>query len=191
MRSGLILLILPHRVILITAFIASPLLLLSSLLHSLFDTADPMDSFVTVTGRSTRGGGSSYASSSRAAGKAPAIPQKRVSNRSSGRKRKHSKMTANMIDLESLTYHESESESEPAPLPSRPAYRIKLNEQWYRRVDDIASRRRSKKKSSHIWGKGKGFAMVHEATGVKYYYCCQCLDEKKDKTYKPLSKRLC
>lgn len=26
--------------------------------------------------------------------------------------------------------------------------------------------------------------------GVKYYYCCQCLDEKKDPMYKPLSKRL-
>ena len=152
-----------------------------------------MDSFVTVTGRLTRGGGSSHASSSRAAGKAPAVPQKRVSKVSSGRKRKCLKTTANTIDLESLTYHESESESEPEPLLSRPAAepkRIELDGQWYRRIDEIAGRRRGKKKSSHIWGEGKGFAMVHEATGVKYYYCCQCLDEKKDKTYKPLSKRL-
>jgi len=88
-----------------------------------------MDSFVNVTGRSSRGGGSSYASSSRA-GKAPAVPKRRISKASGGRKRKRLKTTVNTTDLESLTYYESESESEPEPLPSRPAdepKRIKLS----------------------------------------------------------------
>jgi hypothetical protein len=64
---------------------------------SLFNTPDPADpsnyieSFVTATGRTTRGRGSSYALSSRAAGKAPAIPQKRVS--------KGSKMGSNRSDV--------------------------------------------------------------------------------------------
>ena len=31
---------------------------------------------------------------------------------------------------------------------------------------------------------------MHKILGVKYYYCCQCLDKKKDLIYKPLSKRL-
>ena len=52
-------------------FIASPLLS-PSLLPLLFYTADYMESFVTATGQITRGGGSSYASSGRAGGKAPA-----------------------------------------------------------------------------------------------------------------------
>jgi hypothetical protein len=158
-----------------------------------------MESLVTIASRMTRGGGSSHASSSRAAGKAPAIPQKRVSKASGGKRRKRLKTTANTIEPEpepepepeSLTYHESESEAEPEPLPSPPAVepkRIELSGQWYRKVNDVAGQRRGKKKSSHIWGDGKGFAIVHETTGVRYYYCCQCLDEKKDTTYKPLSK---
>ena len=152
-----------------------------------------MDSFVNVTGRSSRGGGSSHASSSRT-GKAPAVPQRRISKASGGRKRKCPKTIVNMIDLEALTYHESESKSEPEPLPLRPAVtpkQIELSGQWYQRTDEIAGQKRGKKKSLHIWGDGKGFTIVHETTGVKYYYCCKCLDEKKDTTYKPLSKRLC
>jgi hypothetical protein len=52
----------PRRV----ALVASPLLL-----PSLFNTANSIENFATATGRTTRVGGSSYASSSRAAGKAP------------------------------------------------------------------------------------------------------------------------
>ena len=139
------------------------------------------------------GGGSSHASSSRAAGKAPAVPQKRVSKASGGRKQKRQKTKTNTVEPESLTYHESESESEPEPLllcPVTEPKQIELHSQWYQRTDEIAGQKCGKKKSSHIWGKGKGFAIVHETTGVKYYYCCQCLDEKKDVTYKPLSKRI-
>jgi len=154
-----------------------------------------MENFVTVTGRSTRAGGSSHASSSCAAGKAPAIPHKRCSKASGGRKRKRPKTTANAIEVEAepLTYHEPESEPEQEPLPPRRSnepIRIKLHGQWYRKVADLAGQRRGKKKSSHIWDDGKGFAIVHEVTGTRYYYCCQCLDEKKDTTYRPLSKKL-
>ena len=62
-----------------------------------------MESFVTVTGRTTYGGGSSHASSSRAAGKAPAVPQKRVSKASGSKRRMRLKMTADVVDTESLT----------------------------------------------------------------------------------------
>src|SRR5277367_2475038 len=100
-----------------------------------------MESSVTATGRTTRGGGSSHASSSRAAGKAPAVPQKRVSKASSGRKQKRQKTRTNAVEPESLTYRESESESEPEPPLLRPAAepkRIELHGQWYRRTDEIA-----------------------------------------------------
>ena len=76
-----------------------------------------MESFITVTSWTTRGGGSSHASSSRAAGKAPAVPQKRVSKASGGRRRKRPKTTVDVIELESLTYHEPESDSKPELLP--------------------------------------------------------------------------
>ena len=83
----------------------------------------------------TRGGGGSSASSSRAAGKAPAVPQKRVSKASSGKKRKRLKTTTGSVEPESLTYYESTSASEREPLPpSHPVAepkRIKLHSQWY------------------------------------------------------------
>jgi len=74
-----------------------------------------MEGFVTTTGRATRGGGSNYALSSRAAGKAPAIPQKRVSKASGSRKRKRLKITADPIKPEPLTYHESNPNSNSKP----------------------------------------------------------------------------
>ena len=58
-----------YRVALIALPPLSPLLL-----PLLFNTVNPIESSVTITGRITRGGGSSYAGSSRAAGKAPAVP---------------------------------------------------------------------------------------------------------------------
>ena len=103
----------PRRVALITVLIASPLLL-PILLPSLFNTPDPadpsnyMESFVTATGRTMHGRGSSHASSSRAAGKAPAVPQKWVS-KASGSKKKRLKTTTDVVEPESLTYYESDS----------------------------------------------------------------------------------
>ena len=63
-------------------------------------------------------GGSSYALSSCAVGKAPAIPYKRCSKASGGRKRKRLKTTANVIEVEAepLTYYEPESKPEQEPL---------------------------------------------------------------------------
>jgi len=44
-----------------------------------------MKSFITVTDRRSRGGGSSYIFSSRTKGKALAVPQKRINKGFSGR----------------------------------------------------------------------------------------------------------
>ena len=66
---ALLLLYRSYRVALIALPPLSPLLL-----PLLFNTANPIESSVTTTGRTTREGGSSYASSSRAAGKAPTVP---------------------------------------------------------------------------------------------------------------------
>lgn len=69
----------PCRVALITILIA-PYLLLPILLPLLFNPPNPpnpsnyIESFITTTGQTTRGGGSSHALSSRAIGKAPTIP---------------------------------------------------------------------------------------------------------------------
>jgi len=87
-----------------------------------------MDSFINVTGRLSRGGGSSHASSS-CASKAPAVPKRRISKASGGRKRKRLKITVNTTNLESLTYYKSKSKSELEPLLLRLAdkpKRIKL-----------------------------------------------------------------
>ena len=96
----------------------------------------------------TRGGGSSCILSSRALGKTPAVPQKRASKASGGRRRKRLKTTVNAIEPEpepeSLTYHKSESKSNPEPPPSRPSAepkRIKVSKQWYRKVKDITGQR--------------------------------------------------
>jgi len=133
-----------------------------------------MESFVTVTNQQPHGGGSSHASSSRIKGKAPAVPQKRINKGSSGRRRKRAKTTVDAAAAESLTYHEVESDSEPeAPAEALPELaRIKLYGQRYYKVTDVAGQRRGKKKSSHIWGKGKGFAIVQESTSTRFYYCC-------------------
>jgi len=77
-----------------------------------------MENFITVTGRSTHAGGSSYALSSYAIGKAPAIPYKRYSKASGGRKRKRLKTTATVIEVEAepLTYYKPESKPKQEPL---------------------------------------------------------------------------
>ena len=58
------------------------------------------------------GGGSNYVSSSRAAGKAPAVPWKCDSKAFSSRKWKCPKMTADTINQKSFTYCKSEPKSE-------------------------------------------------------------------------------
>ena len=66
---ALLLLYRSYRVALIALPLLSPLLL-----PLLFNTTNPIESSVTITSRIMRRGGSSHASSSRAAGKAPTIP---------------------------------------------------------------------------------------------------------------------
>ena len=103
-----------------------------------------MEIFVTVTYQaSRRGGSSSHASSSRAGGKVLTVPQNRINKASAGRGRKRAK-TADVVEVEPLTYHESKSELEPEPvpelLPEQPK-RIELNGQWYHKVADLAGQR--------------------------------------------------
>jgi len=152
-----------------------------------------MEAFVS-TGRSLRrGGGSSFASSSRSTGKAPAASQKRASQGSGSQRKKRQKTKPHKAPAEPFTYHEVESSLDPEP-PLRQASaqtRIKIHGQWYRRSDDIAQKGKARTKSSHIWGEGKGYIIIHKATGVQYYYCCYYLDQKKDPKYKPLSKLPC
>jgi hypothetical protein len=78
-----------------------------------------MENFITITGRLTRVGGSSYALSSCAIGKAPAIPYKQYSKASSSRKRKRLKTTATAIEVEvePLTYYKPKSKPKQEPLP--------------------------------------------------------------------------
>ena len=51
----------------------------------------------------------------------------------------------------------------------------------------VTQKAKARTKSSHIWDEGKGYTIIHEATGVRYYYCCYYVDQKKDPKYKPLS----
>jgi len=136
----------PYRVTLITALITPPLPL-PILLPLLFNPSNPpnpsnyIESFITITGRITRGGGSSYVSSSRAIGKAPAIPQKQVSKASSSRRKKRLKTTADTIKPESLTYYKLNSNSKLELLPPLiiKLSRIKLCNKWYCKASNIAS----------------------------------------------------
>ena len=164
-----------------------------SLLPSFLPVASSMEGFVVSTGRSLRRGRGSLVSSSRSTGKAPATSQKRASQGSGSQRKKRQKTKSNEAPAEPLTYHEVESNSDPEPLPRQASTqtRIKIHGQWYRRSDKVAQKTKTRTKSSHIWDEGKGYTIIHKATGVRYYYCCYCLDQKKDPKYKPLSKLLC
>ncbi len=175
----------PHRAVQIAICILPHCIILLIFVFS-------MESFVTVTDRRSRGGGSSHASSSRTKGKAPAVPQKRINQGSGGRRRKRAKTTVDAAGVESLTYYKVKLDSKPEVLAKalpKPA-QILLHRQQYYKVTNITSQRHGKKKSSHIWGEGKGFMIIQESTSTRFYYCCQCLNKKKNPTYKPLSKRL-
>ncbi len=98
-------------------------------------------------------------------------------------------MKPNKAPAKPFTSHEVESNLD-LESPLRQAFtqtRIEIYGQWYRCSDEVAQKAKACTKSSHIWDEGKGYTIIHEATGVRYYYCCYCLDQKKDPKYKPLS----
>ena len=70
--------------------------------------------------------------------------------------------------MELLTYHEAKSDFVPKPVASQASQqkRFKVHSQWYRRCNKVVRKRGGRIKKLHIWEEEKGYAMVHEATGV-------------------------
>src|SRR5579871_4748880 len=87
------------------------------------------------------------------------------------------------------------SSSEDEPAIARDVTPIFLHGRKYFKAEDLATKGEGKsKKTSHIWDEGKGFEIILDvahrvkpSAPAKFYYCCLCLDENKDSTYKPLS----
>jgi hypothetical protein len=63
---------------------------------------------------------------------------------------------------------------------------IVLHGQKYYKSEDLAKKSNTRKKTSHIWGKGFEITPENDSSS-KYYYCCLCIDVNQDPTYKPLS----
>ena len=61
---------------------------------------------------------------------------------------------------------------------------IIIDSEKYYNADDLAGKRKGRKRTSVIWK--HGFEMVNAKTRAKHYYCRLCLDDGKDPTYKPL-----
>ena len=125
-----------------------------------------MEGFVILTGRLLRKGRGSLISSSRSTCKASATSQKRASQGSGSQRTKRQKTKPNEAPAEPLTYHEVESNLDPDP-PLRQAStqtRIKIHGQWYRCSNEVAQKAKACIKSSHIWGEGKGYTIIYEAT---------------------------
>ena len=77
-------------------------------------------------------------------------------------------MKSNEAPVEPLTYYEVESNSDPEPPPRQTSTqtRIEIHGQWYRRSNEVAQKTKARTKSLHIWDEGKGYTIIHEATGV-------------------------
>lgn len=60
---------------------------------------------------------------------------------------------------------------------------LTIHGEKYYKAEDIANKK-SKKKTSHIWK--RGFEIAHAGSGTRHYYCCMCLDERKNLQYKPI-----
>lgn len=77
----------------------------------------------------------------------------------------------------------STSESERSRSAGETTPIIVHGEKYYK-AKDVAGKKRSKKKTSHIWD--HGFEIVHAENGTRHYYCRICVDEKRDISYTPL-----
>ena len=123
------------------------------------------------TGQSSRNRGSSLIDSSRSAGKAPAVPKKRAHQSSQSQKRRRQKTKPDEVLVEPLTYYKAESDSAPEPAASQASQqkRFEVHSQWYKRCNKGTRKHRGRTKKSHIWKEEKGYAIVHEATGIRYY----------------------
>jgi len=81
----------------------------------------------------------------------------------------------------------SEDEFEPAAQPTLPLQSFELHgRRYYKASEIITSGRPRKKTTSHIWEEGKGYKIIDIESMTEHYYCCECLDRKKDRTYRPL-----
>ena len=107
---------------------------------------------------------------------------------SSKRPSKKSKTVADAATI--IEYIESESEVEveakDALTLSQQPSPIFIRGKTYYRATDFASKSKKKEKTSHVWWKDHGFEIVESEHQTRHYYCCECLDRKKDPTYSPL-----
>ena len=77
----------------------------------------------------------------------------------------------------------AQNESSPSPTASDPIP-ITVHGEKYHKAEDLAGKRKGRKKTSPIWQ--HGFEIVHVERRTRHYYCCLCLNEGKDPSYKPL-----
>ena len=113
-------------------------------------------------------GKSSLASSSHFTDKVPTTFQKRASQGFGSQQTKHQKTKPNKALAKPLTYYKIKSNSDPK-LSLRQAFtqtRIKIHSQWYKYSNKVAQKAKAHTKSSHIWGKGKRYTIIHKATGI-------------------------
>ena len=83
----------------------------------------------------------------------------------------------------------TDTTSEASDLPSLDVDNLEpitVHGKTYYKAQDLARGRKMKKRTSHIWLKEKGFEIVDVEEKKRYYYCCECLDKKKDPSYVPL-----
>jgi len=89
------------------------------------------------------------------------------------------------IRIESPSSSSPSSASESDDHLNPDATPITIHSQKYYKAEDMASKRKRKKKTSYIWN--NGFEIIHAEKGTKHYYCQLCLDEGDDLQYKPLA----
>lgn len=95
---------------------------------------------------------------------------------------KRTKKTASLLTPHYI--ESSASELEEDEKKDKLSEEFTLDGRVFRKATDFANRRR-RTKTSHIWDKGKGFEIVDVETNKRHYYCIECCDNEKDKSYIP------
>ena len=96
---------------------------------------------------------------------------------------KRSKKTASLLAPHYTESSASEVE-EDEKTDKRPSKEFTLDGRVSRKATDFANHRK-RTKTSHVWDKDKGFEIVDVKTKKKHYYCIECCDNEKDKSYIP------
>lgn len=94
------------------------------------------------------------------------------------------KRTKKIASLLTPKYVESSASEEETEKDEPSGGKFTLNGRVFRKATDFATVRK-RTKTSHIWGKDKGFEIVDVKTGKRHYYCIQCCDKEKDESYVP------